>query len=79
MLDGEFVAWADGRPYFPDVCHRVLNRGLSIPLTFVVFDVLRIEGEDMTSAPDSDRRAALDKRDLQSARSCRVRRSNRGS
>src|SRR6476659_586996 len=47
VLDGELVAWADGQPYFPDVCHRVLNCDLSIPLTSVVFDVLRNEGEDL--------------------------------
>jgi bifunctional non-homologous end joining protein LigD len=61
VLDGELVAWADGQPYFPDVCHRVLNCDLSIPLTSVVFDVLRNEGEDLTSAPCSERRAALEK------------------
>jgi ATP-dependent DNA ligase len=64
VLDGELVAWADGQPYFPDVCHRVLNRHLTIPLTFVVFDVLRIKGEDMTSALYSKRRAALEKLEL---------------
>ena len=64
VLDGELVAWADGQAYFPDVCHRVLNHDLSIPLTYVIFDVLRIEREDMTSAPYSERRAALEKLDL---------------
>lgn len=61
VLDGELVAWADGQPYFPDVCHRVLNRDLSIPLTFIVFDVLRIEGEDVTNAPYSERREVLER------------------
>ena len=56
MLDGELVAWRDGDPYFPDVCARVLNRDASIPITFVAFDVLRIDGENMM---DATRRAAL--------------------
>jgi bifunctional non-homologous end joining protein LigD len=64
VLDGELVAWADGQPYFPDVCHRVLNHDLSVALTYVVFDVLRIKGDDMTSAPYSERRAALEKLEL---------------
>ena len=45
VLDGELVAWRDSDPYFPDVCARVLNRDASIPITFVAFDVLRIDGE----------------------------------
>ena len=64
VLDGELVAWADGQPYFPDVCHRVLKRDLSIPLTYVVFDVLRIEGEDVTNAPYSERREVLERLQL---------------
>ena len=64
LLDGELVAWSEGLPYFPDVCHRVLNRDLTIPLTFVVFDLLRIEGRDMTSTRFSERRAALERLEL---------------
>ena len=41
LLDGELVAWRESEPYFPLVCRRVLNRDMSIPLTFVIFDVLR--------------------------------------
>jgi bifunctional non-homologous end joining protein LigD len=59
VLDGELVAWRDGDPYFPDVCARVLNRDASIPVTFVVFDVLRIDGENMMNASFEERRAAL--------------------
>jgi bifunctional non-homologous end joining protein LigD len=61
VFDGELVAWQDGGPWFPDVCHRVLNRDFTIPLTFVVFDLLRIDGEDMRNAPFSERRAALER------------------
>src|SRR6188768_1685080 len=59
VLDGELVAWRDGDPYFPDVCARVLNRGASIPITFVAFDVLRIHGKNMMDASFEERRAAL--------------------
>jgi bifunctional non-homologous end joining protein LigD len=59
MLDGELVAWRDGDPYFPDVCARVLNRDASIPITFVAFDVLRIDGKNMMDASFEERRAAL--------------------
>jgi bifunctional non-homologous end joining protein LigD len=59
VLDGELVAWRDGDPYFPDVCARVLNRDASIPITFVAFDVLRIDGENMMDASFEERRAAL--------------------
>ena len=64
ILDGELVAWSEGEPWFPDVCHRVLNRDLTIPLTLVVFDVLWVNGEDMTSAPFSERRATLERLEL---------------
>jgi bifunctional non-homologous end joining protein LigD len=59
VLDGELVAWRDGDPYFPDVCARVLNRDASIPITFVAFDVLRMDGENMMDAWFEERRAAL--------------------
>jgi ATP-dependent DNA ligase len=59
VLDGELVAWRDGDPYFPLVCQRVLNRDASIPITFVAFDVLRIDGENMMDASFEERRAAL--------------------
>jgi bifunctional non-homologous end joining protein LigD len=58
-LDGELVAWRDGDPYFPDVCARVLNRDASIPITFVAFDVLRIDGKNMMDASFEERRATL--------------------
>jgi bifunctional non-homologous end joining protein LigD len=59
VLDGELVAWRDGDPYFPDVCARVLNRDASIPITFVAFDVLSIDGENMMGASFAERRATL--------------------
>ena len=59
VFDGELVAWRDGDPYFPDVWARVLNGDISIPITFIAFDVLRIDGRDMTSAPFDERRETL--------------------
>jgi len=43
VLDGELVAWKGSEPYFPLVCRRVLNRDMSIPLTFVAFDLLQAD------------------------------------
>jgi len=64
VLDGELVAWNEGEPWFPDVCHRVLNRDMTIPLTLIVFDVLAINGDDMTNVPFIERRSALERLDL---------------
>jgi bifunctional non-homologous end joining protein LigD len=61
LLDGELVAWKDSEPYFPLVCRRVLNRDMSIPLTFVIFDLLWLKGVDLTSQPYSDRRRKLER------------------
>src|SRR6187401_3686866 len=44
VLDGELVAWQGSEPYFPLICRRVLNRDMSIPMTFIVFDLLRLDG-----------------------------------
>jgi hypothetical protein len=57
MLDGELVAWKGRVPWFPNVCRRVLNHDFSI-LTFVVFDLLRIDGTDLTDRAFSERREA---------------------
>ena len=42
VLDGELVAWKGSEPYFPLICRRVLNRDMSIPLTFIAFDLPRL-------------------------------------
>src|SRR3954464_15164687 len=48
VLDGELVAFDEqGKPDFPLVCDAVLHRQSSIPLTFVAFDVLSIEGHSV--------------------------------
>jgi hypothetical protein len=78
VLDRELVAFDDtGRPDFPLVCKAVLHRRDSIPLVFVAFDVLSVEGRSVVREPvleapkdprgDAPRRTAL-------ARTGRVRR-----
>ena len=37
----------------------MLNRDISLPLTFVIFDVLRRDGVDLTTQPYSERRKIL--------------------
>ena len=60
-LDGELVAFgADGAPDFPLVCERMLMRRRQIPVTLVVFDLLRLEGESLMTLPYSERRAQLE-------------------
>ena len=59
LLDGELVVWKGKEPYFPLVCKRVLNRDMSVPLTFVIFDVLRCDGIDLTGHPYDERRSKL--------------------
>jgi bifunctional non-homologous end joining protein LigD len=64
-LDGELVAFGDdGRPDFPLLCERMLMRRPGIPVTYMVFDLLSVEGKDLTRAPYSERRAQLEALDL---------------
>ena len=44
VLDGELVAFNDaGAPHWPLVVERVLHGNTAIPLTFVAFDLLRVD------------------------------------
>ena len=64
ILDGELVALdADGKPDFPLICECVLQRRYAIPLTYMVFDVLSVQGESVIAQPYSERRRILE--DLQ--------------
>ena len=64
-FDGELVAFGeDGRPDFPLLCERMLMRRPGIAVTYMVFDLLRIDGKDLTRAPYSERRAQLEALDL---------------
>jgi bifunctional non-homologous end joining protein LigD len=60
LLDGELVAWRESAPYFPDVCRLLLHRDGSIRLTYVIFDVLRLDADDLTRKPYSERRSILE-------------------
>ncbi len=69
LLDGELVATdARGRPSFGLLQQRmhvtapaeVAQRATEVPVAYVVFDVLHLDGHDLTSLPLSDRRRLLD-------------------
>jgi ATP-dependent DNA ligase len=61
VLDGELVAFDhEGKPDFPLVCEAVLHRHASIPLTFVAFDLLSVEGRSVTREPYVERRRILE-------------------
>ncbi|MGK2947446.1 MAG: non-homologous end-joining DNA ligase [Acidimicrobiales bacterium] len=69
LLDGELVATdADGRPDFGRLQQRMhvtdpaeaRRRAAEVPVTYVVFDVLHLDGHDLTGLPWQDRRRLLD-------------------
>jgi bifunctional non-homologous end joining protein LigD len=60
-FDGELVAFGeDGTPDFPLLCEKMLMRRPNIAVTYVVFDLLSLDGDDMTRAAYSERRAQLE-------------------
>jgi bifunctional non-homologous end joining protein LigD len=62
VLDGELVALGeDQRPDFPQLCARMLNNRRGIAITFVAFDLLGQDGEDLTRQPYHARRARLER------------------
>jgi bifunctional non-homologous end joining protein LigD len=79
LLDGEVVALDDGVPSFSALAERMhvsdagRARRLAVarPVTFMVFDLLRLYGVDLTSRPLAERRAALERIDL-GGPSCQV-------
>jgi bifunctional non-homologous end joining protein LigD len=72
LLDGEVVAFADGSPSFAALAERMhVSRAdraqrlaERLPVTLLVFDVLRVDGRDLTDEPLSIRREALIALDL---------------
>jgi bifunctional non-homologous end joining protein LigD len=65
VLEGELVTFGlDGRPRFPLLGLRVLHGREAIPVTLMIFDVLRIEGHDAMCLPYVERRALLEELDL---------------
>ncbi|SHF82979.1 bifunctional non-homologous end joining protein LigD [Jatrophihabitans endophyticus] len=69
LLDGEIVAFDDGRPSFGRLQLRMHVRGSTelrrlveqVPVTYVAFDVLRRFGVDLTARPYEERRATLER------------------
>jgi bifunctional non-homologous end joining protein LigD len=67
LLDGEVVVFADGLPSFGALAERMHVRNArraaaladTRPVTFLVFDVLRLDGRDLTREPLSTRREVL--------------------
>jgi len=67
LLDGEIVAFVDGHPSFDALQTRMhvrdraeaLRLAAETPVSFVVFDVLRCDGVDVTTRPLSERRQLL--------------------
>jgi len=68
LLDGEVVLLDAGRPSFTALAERMHVRdarrasalAASRPVTYLVFDVLRRDGHDLTALPLAERRAVLD-------------------
>ncbi len=69
LLDGELVATDDaGRPSFGLLQQRmhvtapaeVAARAAEVPIAYVVFDLLHLDGNDLTGMPLTDRRRLLD-------------------
>jgi bifunctional non-homologous end joining protein LigD len=66
QLDGELVAWgADGQPDLEVLGRPMLHGDLSIPVTYMVFDVLACEGLPTTALPYVERRALLEELELE--------------
>ncbi|RLA85914.1 MAG: DNA ligase [Deltaproteobacteria bacterium] len=68
ILDGELVVLRDGRPHFPSLQERehvidsvkaeLLSREL--PATYIAFDILYVEGQEVTKNPLMERKALLE-------------------
>jgi bifunctional non-homologous end joining protein LigD len=68
-LDGELAAFGpEGAPDFPQLCERMLMRRTGIHVTYMIFDLLSLDGEDLTRAPYSERRAQLEALDTSTGR-----------
>jgi bifunctional non-homologous end joining protein LigD len=67
-LDGEIVALVDGRPTFYALQHRIHAEGdraikraaADTPITYLIFDVLHLNGESCLDLPYGERRTLLE-------------------
>jgi len=68
LLDGEIVAFKDGKPDFEALQSRMhvssaaqaMRLAKTIPVTYLAFDVLQLDGRPLTGLPYSERREILD-------------------
>ncbi len=72
LLDGEIVAMIDGRPSFSALQSRMHVRGKqvpalasTVPVTMLIFDILRLYGVDLCARPYAERRATLERLGLE--------------
>ncbi|MBB5713246.1 DNA ligase D [Sphingomonas aerophila] len=56
LIDGEIVAYKDGRPDFSTLKDAISNNG---PMTLFAFDLLQLDGEDLTKLPNVARKERL--------------------
>ena len=56
LIDGEIVAFKDGRPDFSTLKDAISNAGT---MTFFAFDLLQFDGEDLTPLPNIQRKERL--------------------
>ena len=69
QLDGELIAWGDdNNPDFQRLSRRMLHGDRSIPVTYMVFDVLALDGEPTLRLPYAERHALLEEIVLDAAR-----------
>lgn len=76
LLDGEVVAFVDGRPSFSGLAERMhiseprraARAAAARPVTFLVFDLVRLLGRDLVGQPWSARRELLEQLELDSPR-----------
>ncbi len=72
VLDGEVLALRDGAPSFAALAERMHVQDAAraaalarrVPVSYLVFDVLQLDGRDLTRLPFDERRAALERLDL---------------
>jgi len=72
VLDGEIVAFARGRPSFAGLQRRMLAREpaaylvAAFAVTYLVFDIMYLDGQQLAGRPYADRRAILEAQGLAS-------------
>lgn len=69
LVDGEIVAFEQGRPSFGRlqlrmhvrVARQAAQLASEVPVSFIAFDLLRLYGVDLTARPFAERRATLER------------------